>query len=688
MVEDQLDTSQQSSITHSVKVHSRRRNRQVFFVGLLALAVFTAIMRFYKLDSISFGLHLDESYNGLDAYSLIGQPPWHWPVFFTSNFGREPLHIWLTTLIQFVFGPTKLALRFVPSVISFLLTPALVWFGWEIAPYLNVRRRAFFAFLTGASVLTMLWAQMHARILVRGGLFLLLEVLIFASFWRAWSSKKSIKWWVLTGLFIGISLYTYLPARLLPLVFLLAIPISLKDDLVHLKRERVGIAIAILVAILIFVPLGHYFLDHPDDFFLRTGQVNVFTSGDFSPIEQVLKVLGMAFIRGDSNLRMNYPLRPVLDIFMVVPFLVGMWLLLRNPLRLGQFFVLDFAIIMLTPTLFSLDPPNFGRAIGALPFFSISIALSLEKVLSWSIKRKKHFQIVITMMVLGLLFASGLLTSYVYFVKLQAIPDRFYMWDEGPTRLAYHVRESDPAHRVYIGPGAQGLDHPTVRYILLGQPAGRIHSFDGRTCLRIATDTPAFYYFINNDFVRGPNLLQSYLPDSTITDVVVDHTGVVWAKRIDQPRNGEIRLPEMRRYPVTLDDGVEMLGYWLSPTELQPESHLYVRLFWRASDTPQKQYTGFVHLLQSDGLGGFVMIAGSDGEPGQGACSTDDWLPNEIIVDEKELILPADFASTEDDTYYIETGFYTLEDGQRLNVPGDSNNRILIGPLNASDLTP
>jgi len=104
--------------------------------------------------------------------------------------------------------------------------------------------------------------------------------------------------------------------------------------------------------------------------------------------------------------------------------------------------------------------------------------------------------------------------------------------------------------------------------------------------------------------------------------------------------------------------------------------------------TPQKQYTGFVHLLQSDGLGGFVMIAGSDGEPGQGACSTDDWLPNEIIVDEKELILPADFASTEDDTYYIETGFYTLEDGQRLNVPGDSNNRILIGPLNASDLTP
>jgi hypothetical protein len=250
------------------------------------------------------------------------------------------------------------------------------------------------------------------------------------------------------------------------------------------------------------------------------------------------------------------------------------------------------------------------------------------------------------------------------------------------------VKTSDPAHRVYIGPGEQGLDHPTVRYILLKQPTGRIHSFDGRTCLRIATDTPAFYYFINNDFVRGPNLLQNYLPDSTITNVVVDHTGVVWAKRIDQPRNGEIRLPEMRRYPVILDDGVEMLGYWLSSTELQPESHLYVRLFWRASDTPQKQYTGFVHLLQSDGLGGSILIAGSDSEPGQGACSTDDWLPNEIIVDEKELILPADFTPTGDSTYYIEVGFYTLEDGQRLNVPGDNNNRILIGPLNASDLTP
>ena len=657
------------------------RHRHLFTVSVITLIIITAFMRLYHLSDIAYGLHLDESYNGLDAYSLIGKPPWDWPVFFTSNFGREPLHIYLTTVVQLVLGPTKLALRVMPALASIALTPALIWLGWEIAPYLDIKHRKIFALWTGASVLTLLWAQMHARILVRGGLFLLLEVLILSSVWRAWTTQK-LKWWLLAGFLAGLSLYTYLPARLLPLLFAVLLVALFFQQRERLNTQWGGIVAAVIVAIITAGPILIYFAGHPDDFLLRTGQVSIFSpEQSVNMVEQVGKVLGMAFIRGDSNLRMNYPYRPILDIFTTIPFLIGLVILFRHPLKIGSIFLFSLVAIMLSPTLLSVDPPNFGRAIGALPFFTILIAMGLDwglrRVELWKPEKKTAF------ILLGsiLLVISTLITWQIYFVKLQRIPGRFDLWDEGPTQLAYHVRNSDINRRVYIGPGEQGLNHPTVRYLLLTQPQGRVHGFDGRTCLRISTDTPAFYYFINNDFVRGPALLSSYLPDSEIEDVVFDHFGNVWAKRLIQSTTNQVVFPEMIPLQVELSDGIQLNGYWLSSSQIKPGEHLYVRLFWQAQDTPENNYTAFVHLIHMQGQDKSVVV-GADSQPGLGSCRTDDWLAHEVIVDEKELIIPAELSS--DDNYYLEIGFYTLNDGKRLMIPESQDNSIVIGPIPVS----
>ena len=663
--------------------YTHKRESWLFFAGFILLIILTVLMRFYYLNEISYGLHLDEAYNGLDAYRLVGKAPWKWPVFFTSNFGREPLLIYLTSLAQQLFGPTKLALRIVPAVISVLLTPALVWLGWEMAPHLSVHYRKNFALWSGVGVLSLLWAQMHARILVRGGLFLLLEVLILASFWRAWNTQKWTKWLGLAGFLTGLSFYTYLPARLLPLFFLLVAPFLFLETRQFRLRPWRGIALGLLITLLISWPLLSYFWEHPQDFLLRSEQVSILSSKEnINYVEQVINVLGMAFVQGDSNLRMNYPRRPVLDIFTVAPFLLGLLIVMRRPIQYGAFSLLGLAFVMLLPTFLSVDPPNFGRAIGALPFFTLCIALGLERLSQWSGRVKKWLPKIVFFLSYCLLLGSALLTWQIYFIKLPQIPDRFYMWDEGPTRLAYHVASSDPNKRVYIGPGIQGLDHPTVRYLLLRQPSDRIHGFDGRTCLRVPTGEPAIYYFINNDFVRGPSLLHSYLPDSLEHDVIFDPWGNVWAKRIDQPANGRVVFPEMKPYPIILDDGIRLNGYWLSQSQLQAGQRLYVRLFWQATAKPSQDYTIFVHLIRTNSpeeVSMSTLLMGEDSKPGKGSCSTIDWLPGEVIVDEKELVLPASLDPN--GVYYLEVGLYTLENGRRLNIPGSAENRILIGPL-------
>ena len=669
-----------SAVWNIPKMRQLSYKHLLYALPFLLIVVLTVIFRFYLLDSISYGLHLDESFNGLDAYGLVGRPFWEWPVFFKSNFGREPLHIWLTAILMYLTGPTKLTLRLVPAIISVLVTPAIVWLGWELGPYINTHQRYQFALLSGLAVLTMLWSQMHARILVRGGLFLLIEILIFASLWRALNTRRLL-WWSIAGVFSGLSLYTYLPARFLFLIYILMLLWIILKNPRLLKDNLHGAFLFAIISIAIFLPLGCYFIQHPEDFLNRSSQVSIFNNPDISIMEQIVKVMGMAFIRGDTNLRMNYPGRPVLDVFMVVPFLVGLVITLRNVLKIGFFFLVNLAVIMLLPTVLSLDPPNFGRAIGALPFFALIIALGLEFILRQIRENMRAPNSLIGgIFVLVVVFISITLTWRIYYIQLPSLPDRFYMWDEGPTRLAYHVKASDPTARVYIGPGIQGLDHPTVQYLLLDQPKGRVHGFDGRYCVRVSSTAPTFYYFINNDFVRGPALLQSYLFASQIEDVIYDYNNVVWAKRVIQMQS-ENYFPEMIPHTVTLGDGIYLEGYWLSFTDVQPNDHLYVRLFWRVNSTPQRKYTSFVHLVQIDANGNTSLVAGSDSEPGKGACPTDDWMNDETIVDEKEIIVPDNFSPNVNNRLFIEVGFYTYPDGQRLEIPGEPQNRILLGPL-------
>ncbi len=678
------------------------QSRRSLLIGTLLFTALAALLRLYRLDQIPFGLHLDETYNSLDAYSLTQIPFWRWPLFFTSNFGREPLHIYLASIAQSILGPTHLAVRIVPALVSVALTPALIWLAWEMAPWLLVHRRIHFALWTGAASLTLLWAQMHARIFVRGGLFLLLEVLILAAFWRAWQGepvaedkptapapdlrssilhRQSLPWWILLGFLTGLSVYTYLPARLLPGVFLLFVPLLLGHHRMAWQRNGRGMLLAVGVALITAAPILRYFWGHPEDFLMRSGQVSVFSEeAAVDAWTQIAGVLGMAFVRGDFNLRMNVPLRPVLDIFTVIPFLFGVGRVLWNLRRPAYFSLLSLAGIMLLPTLLSLDTPNFGRAIGALPFFVVCIGLGLDWLTVQAGRLGDRLSASITDLGYMLLLAATILTWRVYFVEWAGLPELFHLWDEGYTRLGDQIADLPPDARVYISP--QGLDHPTTRYLLLEGRDEEVQGFDGRVCIRVATDVPASYYFVFDDWFRGKGLVQSYLPDSIESDVVADSAGNVWAKRVDQAPGGAVQFPEQIEYTVEMADGIALQGYWLSAQTLTPGERFYVRLFWHVSDRPGHAYTAFAHLLLIDG-NTVTQLAGQDRPPGEGSCPTGEWLAGEVVVDELQFVVPESLADGTGQ-YYLELGFYNPQDGQRLHVPDAAADSILIGPLDAS----
>lgn len=655
-----------------------------WWLAVIALTAAAFLFRFYRLADLPPGLHYDEAFDGLDAYALLSTPLRQWPIFFTGNFGREPLFMYLLAASQLVFGPSAMSLRLVPALMGALLTPALVWLAWEMAPSLGIINRQRLALWSGAAVLALLWTQIFARYVIRIEVFALIVVLIAASLWRAWRRNRW-RWWGLAGILAGLSFYTYLPVRLLPLVFIPVGVLALWRYRSALRQRLPGILLASVLALLVAAPLAVYFVRNPLSFSTRTSQVSILGQDTGVVAQNAEAVLGMAFLRGDANPRNNIPGRPALDWLTAIPFLVGLGFLLRHALRPAALFLLSWLGVLLLPTLLSEYAPSFQRAIGAVPVFAFAIALGLEAAVSWGGRRwrvgERHVLSTVEGWLAGagwvLLVAATLLT-WRSFASWAASSELFYARDSGFAQLAPLL--ANIRGPVYLSP--RGYDHPTVRYLLLAEsaPPPDLRGFDGRVCVRIPSGAAAYYFLSAEDF-RGPGLLASYLPDAIPQTVLTDPTGQPWATTLEQPVNGRVQFPEMTPSPAEMDDGIHFLGYWLSETNLQPGARLYVRLFWQAQGTPRQNYTTFVHLLAAKADGSFERVAGVDAPPGNGSCPTAAWQPGETVVDELQFELPSDLAGGE---YFVATGLYNPETGQRVAAPGHPNDEILLGPFPAN----
>ncbi len=661
------------------EAHARARPRaQVepsgygFFILLAAITGVSAVLRFYHLGSYPAGLFFDEATEGLDASSLAGKPIWHWPLFFTAINGREPLFVYLVHLAQLIWGPTIWSVRAVAALSGVLLTPAVAWLAWELAPDLGVHCRSRFALWSALAVPALFWSQAISRLAQRMSLFVLLEALFCAALWRAWRSDRSL-WWAAAGIFAGLSFYTYLAVRLVPLALGMCLVLAWLRHRPALRARRQGLAIMSVLALLVAAPLLAHFALYPSHFGMRSSQVDILDAGGIRALaNNMLQALGMAFVRGDANARLNYPNRPVLDWLTLVPFVLGLALALRWFRHPARFFLLAMLAAMLLPTVLSVEAPNFGRSIGALPIFAMLIALGLDQMLDWlSSRRPRLLQIGAGVGWAALLMSVGV-TGQAYFVRYAALPDLFAAWDTGYTLVARDIASAPPAanggpERIYAGPGI--VANPTVQYLLSDTPvAQHPHDMDGRSCVRIDTSGPARYYVIAAVDGRGQRMLASYLPDSRETTVVADPAGRPWAVAFEQPRGGRIVFPELVTRQATFESGIQLMGYWLSQQTVRAGDRLYVRLFWRPTSAPEESFTTFVHLDRVDG-GLAPPVAGVDALPGNGACVTNDWQPGEVIVDELQMVVPS---GVPDGKLTVTTGLYRRETMQRLHIAGSS----------------
>ncbi|MEJ2210344.1 MAG: glycosyltransferase family 39 protein, partial [Anaerolineae bacterium] len=577
-------------------------------LALLLIVLVAVSFRFCCLKSLPPGLHFDEGFKGVTARALVeGARP---QLFFEEDMGEEPIAIYLVALALRLFGSEPWVIR-LPSALVGVLTLPLLWLlGRELF-------RSRLAGLAAALVLAILyWHVSFSRIGMEPILVPFFGTLAFAALARGVNTNR-LPAFLLAGLALGGSLYTYKAGYFLPLLAALYVGGAALLERGFLRRHGRGLVLAAAVALLVAAPIGVYFMTHLDNFLQRPASV---TSPGEDLGSNLLRVAGMFFVRGDANPRSNLPGRPALDPFLALLFLLGLGRLLVGVVRGGgpgrSRWLLPplWLVVMVVPTIITEYAPHFGRAIGATPAVALLCAAGIEFALRGLPRRHgghgereetreissvssvspwfgRRFTIVlVVVLALGLGF-SAVSTARAYFHTWGTSPDLFYAYDVGLARVAGRINALPGEEEVYLTPTP--ADHYTFEF-LVRRP---FRSFDGRAGLvypppgRAAT----MFVLLQEDTITLP-ALQHTRPDGRVLWTLADEYGQPYAAAYYLPAAAAPAPAPGHPAAAEWAGAARLLGYSLGSEEVAPGETVNVTLYWQVLAPLDEDYTVFVHL--------------------------------------------------------------------------------------------
>ncbi|MDH4208183.1 MAG: glycosyltransferase family 39 protein, partial [Anaerolineae bacterium] len=398
------------------------RKREYLVLGLIVLL--GAILRLYQLESIPVGLSGDEGADGLGAKRILSGE--ELPLFITEDFGEEPMHTYLVALSFWLWGTRLWAIRFVSAFVGIVTIPVIYWLSKEL---LQQQGRSFslVPILSAFFLATSYWHIIYSRAGLEVATLPLFSSALAYFLWRGIRTGK--RWtFIVSGLILGASLYSYRGARFLPILLGTFFGGWVIVNGEFRRRHLTHLLLAALVAVIVCAPLGAYAIAHPDVFFAREMHVSIFNPdwGRGSPVQAlgyaVAKTMGMFNFQGDQEFARNPGKRPVLDPISSLCFFIGLALALWRWRRPPWLFVVAWFLIMALPGAFAAEVlPHFHRGIGALPPLCLLIAVGaawvkgqLETGLPWRGARAASWA------VLALILVSSTALSYRdYFLPWQ-----------------------------------------------------------------------------------------------------------------------------------------------------------------------------------------------------------------------------------------------------------------------------
>jgi 4-amino-4-deoxy-L-arabinose transferase-like glycosyltransferase len=622
-------------------------------VIILLVATF---FRTHLLEAAPPGLQHDEIFKANFALDILDGG---WPVFFNPNGGEEALFPYLAAISMILFGHNFFALRLVSLVCGILS----IVFSYCLIKELFGRR---VGLLTAAGLAISFWHIFDSRVALRPITLLFMVVTSFYFFWLGLKRGKII-WFVLTGIFLGGTLYTYTSAVLIPvtiILFILLYQLPFQRDLLF-KRWR-GILLVFGIALIIFLPMGHHLYTYPAVSTARVGDlsdhINLFLAGHPGPLlKDVLNVAGMFGFRGDPEWRYNLAGKPVFDALTFLLFCGGLVICMVKIRRPEYAFLLLWLGINIIPSAITRNSPSTLRAIGSLTAIYTLPSLTIDLAWDWIARR------------FGSLGRRALLAAIILLLAFNAFStywDYFTVWAQNCevrdiyradlSAVARYLDEQEGDETVCLSASfAADLDQQVLSF--MSHEPRFIKWFDGRQTLVFpepSSSSEVLYIFPATCPLRE-ELMARFLAHLPIAESVSDPYGepTFVAYRLGTEELANLRTLQPR-YPlsVNFEDRVELIGYEL-PEAVEAGSDLHLLLYWRVPQPirPDLLYTFFAHMVD---MRGFVWAqADTLGYP------VSSWIQGDLVVQWFDLTIPPDAPPLE---YEVKIGMYDLITGDRL----------------------
>jgi hypothetical protein len=658
------------------------------WLGIVLVLLVAGFFRLWQISSLPPGLFGDEATDGLDALDVLAG---RGAIFFPANYGREGLHIWLVAGMFRLLGVTPLAVR-LPSVIAGLLTVlATYWLGVELVratvkrlgpetansretaqrTTLNVQLLRLIPLVAALYLSTSYFHVHFSRFGIRGVFTPLLGALAFAAFWRGVNlPSRRYLWFAISGLCLGLSLHFYTASRFYP--FFLA-GFLLVEALICLLRRRPRAAILVrdfgpvvvlyLVAVVVFAPLGLYFLQHPGSFSQRAAEVSAFSAANPWPrIGQAALANVLQFFvpgAGDPAQFYNFPGRAIFEPLTAVLALVGIVVLLwRIGLPPALFLLLWWPALLLPAFLATDRWPTLPRVLGTIPgiyfFPAVGLLTLLGLVGRWlsgtprlresaevahSGSNGPQWVAVITLAALGALaiLIPAASTFGDYFLIWGRAPETYTAFEADMTEAAGWLAANPPEDHVYLS--SDIFRHPTFMLLHEQTPVSqyfqasdsRLSWFDARTTLPLPPQDEQAVYLIG---AATPPMapVQAYLLTAGSRDMLPVRPGETSRiTRVILPPKASRPAPDQAPDPFTPQ--LSLLGaLWAGPEPPQT----YVRLYWETSGPDQPAWPGYILQVSGPTLDGGTWqqeLPFEDFRPSE-------WVPNGRFFTWHELQMP------------------------------------------------
>ncbi len=329
-------------------------------VALGVLALVALYFRYVHLASVPAEMFSDHAEKLLDiADVLAGQTR----VFFPRNTGREAIQMYLVAaVIKFLgTGYSFVSLKIAMVTLGVLTLPFIYLLGTE----LGGKWVGFWATLFAAFAY---WPNVIARVALRFALYPALAAPTLYFFVRGLrrGRRNDFIW---AGIFLGLGIHGYSPARMVPLTLLAALALFLwrHKETDRRKRAVIGLALTAWLSFVVFIPLFRYMLGHADMFFYRgatrLGQLERPYPGNpwVIFVGNVVKAWLMPFWDDGETWVHSIMHRPALDWVTAALYALGLVLVLLRFSRRRQWedaFLLVSVPLLMLPSTLSLAFPN------------------------------------------------------------------------------------------------------------------------------------------------------------------------------------------------------------------------------------------------------------------------------------------------------------------------------------------